>query len=50
MTLSAYLLDIVRKAGERPEPAELYERIRARTPVEPAESPAEAVRAEREGR
>jgi plasmid stability protein len=48
MTLSDFLLDVVRKAAERPEPAELQMRLRERTSVYPAESPADAVRAERE--
>lgn len=50
MTLSDYLLDVVRRAVERPEPDELLRRLRERTPVYPSESPAEAVRAEREER
>lgn len=50
MTLSDYLLDIIRKAAERPEPEALLQRIRDRSPVYPSESPAEAVRAERGAR
>ena len=50
MTLSDYLLDVVRKASERPEPDVLLMRIRERSAVYPSESPAEAVRAEREAR
>jgi plasmid stability protein len=50
MTLSDYLLDMIRKAAERPEPDVLLKRIRERSPVYPSESPAEAVRAERESR
>jgi plasmid stability protein len=50
MTLSDYLLDVIRKAAERPEPEVLLNRIRERSPVYPSESPAEAVRAEREAR
>jgi plasmid stability protein len=50
MTLSDYLLDMIRKAAERPEPDVLLKRIRERSPVYPSESPAEAVRAEREAR
>lgn len=50
MTLSDYLLDVVRRAVERPEPHELLARIRERGPVYLDESPAEAVRAERESR
>lgn len=49
-TLSDYLLEIVREAASRPEPEELLRRVRERTPVYPSESPAEAVRAEREAR
>lgn len=50
MTLSDYLLDVVRRAIERPEPAELVRRIRERAPVYVSEPPADAVRAEREER
>lgn len=50
MTLSDYLLDFLRKAIERPEPEVLLSRVRERSPVYPTESPAEAVRAEREAR
>jgi plasmid stability protein len=50
MTLSDYLLDMIRKAAERPEPDVLLKRIRERSPVYPSESPADAVRAEREAR
>jgi antitoxin FitA len=50
MTLSDYLMNLIRKASERPEPEVLLRRIRARAPVYPSESPAEAVRAEREAR
>ena len=50
MTLSDYLLDIVRTAAQRPEPDELLRRVRERSPVYPSESPAEAVRAERDSR
>jgi plasmid stability protein len=50
MTLSDYLLNVIRKAATRPEPEALLLRIRERTAVYPAESPAEAVRAEREAR
>lgn len=50
MTLSDYLLDMVRRGVERPEPEELLRRVRERAPVYPAESPAAAVRAERESR
>jgi antitoxin FitA len=50
MTLSDYLMNLIRKASERPEPEVLLRRIRERAPVYPSESPAEAVRAERETR
>jgi antitoxin FitA len=50
MTLSDYLMNLIRKASERPEPEVLLRRIRERAPVYPSESPAEAVRAEREAR
>jgi plasmid stability protein len=48
MTLSDYLLDLIRRAAERPDPELLLKRVRERTPVYPSESPADAVRAERE--
>lgn len=48
MTLSDYLLDLVQKAAECPEPDELRRRIRERAAVYPSEAPADAVRAERE--
>jgi plasmid stability protein len=44
MSLSDYLLSEV-----RPTRAELMERVARRTPVEPREPPADAVRAERDG-
>jgi antitoxin FitA len=50
MTLSDYLLDTVRRAAERPEADELLRRVRERSTVYPTESPAEAVRAERDSR
>lgn len=50
MTLSDYLLDVIRKAAERPEPDALLLRIRERSRVHPSEAPADAVRAEREAR
>lgn len=50
MTLSDYLMDVIRKAAERPEPEALLKRVRERAPVYPAESPADAVRAERNAR
>lgn len=50
MTLSDYLLDVISKATERPEPDLLLKRVRERTPVYLSESPADALRAEREAR
>ena len=50
MTLSDYLLDVVRRSVERPEPGDLLARIRERGPVYLDESAAEAVRAERDAR
>lgn len=50
MSLSDYLLGVVRKVAERPEPDELRRRVRERSAVYPSESPAEAVRAERGSR
>ena len=50
MTLSDFLLDVIRKAAERPEPDELLRRLRERSRVYLSESPADAVRAEREAR
>lgn len=50
MTLSDYLLDVVRTAAARPEPSDLVARVRERSPVYVSETPAEAVRAERESR
>ncbi len=50
MTLSDYLLDLIRKAAERPEPDVLLRRLRERSAVKPAEPPADAVRAERGSR
>jgi antitoxin FitA len=50
MTLSDYLLDLIRQAAERPEPDVLRARLRELAPVYPSESPADAVRAERDAR
>ncbi len=50
MSLSDYLLAEVERSAERPTLREIKERLRRRTPVRPRVSPAEAVRAEREGR
>ena len=48
MTLSDYLLAEARRIVEKPSPQEMAARLRQRLPVEPAETPAEAVRKERE--
>jgi plasmid stability protein len=50
MTLSDYLIAEVRRSAERPTVAELRERLARRSPVSPAVSPADAVRAERDSR
>jgi len=50
MTLSDYLLDVIRKATERPEPDLLLKRVRERAAVYVTESPADALRAERDAR
>lgn len=50
MSLSEYLLAELRRVTERPSITELRQRLAQRTPVNPNESPAEAVRAERESR
>lgn len=50
MSLSDYLLDLLRRTAERPERDELLRRVRERSPVYSGESAAEAVRAERESR
>jgi plasmid stability protein len=50
MTLSDYLLAEVRKVAERPTRQELIERLAERPPVKLRVRPADAVRAEREGR
>ena len=47
MSLSDFLLMEIRKVAEKPTPEEMLERLRRRRPVEPAEKPADAVRAER---
>jgi len=47
MTLSDFLLMELRKVAEKPTPEEMLERLRRRRPIEPAEKPADAVRAER---
>jgi antitoxin FitA len=50
MTLSDYLIAEVRRSAEKPTVAELRERLARRTSVSLPESPAEAVRAERNSR
>ena len=50
MSLSDYLLAEIRQGAERPTLAEMKQRLAGRTPVSPATSPADAVRAERDGR
>lgn len=50
LSLSDYLLEEVRRVAERPTIAELKRRLAHRTSVTPRISPAEAVRAERDGR
>ena len=50
MSLSDYLLREIRDVAERPTIEELRARLANRTPVHPKLSPAQAVRAEREGR
>ncbi len=50
MSLSDYLLAEIRQSAERPTLAEMRERLAGRTPVVPSVSPADAVRAERDGR
>jgi antitoxin FitA len=50
MTLSDYLLAELRRVAERPTVEEMRKRLEARSQVTPRESPADAVRAERERR
>lgn len=50
MSLSDYLLQIVRRATERATPDEMRDRLADRAPVSTTETPAEAVRAERDAR
>ncbi len=50
MSLSDYLIAEARRWAERPTLAELRQRLAGRRPVAPPEPPADAVRAEREGR
>ena len=50
MSLSDYLLREIRQVAERPTVAELRARLAERRPVRPKAAPAQAVRAERDGR
>jgi plasmid stability protein len=50
MSLSAYLLQEIRKTAERPTVEELLDRIKRRSAPRLRESPAEALRAERDKR
>jgi antitoxin FitA len=50
MSLSDYLLDEIRRTAERPTLQEIQDRLKRRTPVAPRESPAAAVRRERDSR
>jgi len=49
-SLSDYLLEEIRREAHRPTLEELRERLSRRSPVSPRPAPAEAVRAERDGR
>lgn len=49
MSLSEYLLRAVRKVAERPTMEEIRQRLARRKQVHLSTSPADAVRAEREG-
>jgi plasmid stability protein len=50
MSLSDYLLGEIRQAAERPTLDELRARLESRAAVTPAVAPAQAIRAERDGR
>jgi plasmid stability protein len=50
MSLSDYLLGEIRQVAEQPTLAEMRARLQSRTPVISPISPAEAIRAERDGR
>jgi len=50
MALSDFLIREVRKVAERPSPGEMAERLKSLEPVLLPETPAEAVRAERNAR
>ncbi len=49
-SLSDYLIAELRKSAERPTAEELKARLASRKPVVPDESPAQALRAERDAR
>lgn len=49
-SLSEYLLGIIGRAAQRATPEEMLARLADRTSVQPSESPADAVRAERDAR
>jgi antitoxin FitA len=50
MSLSDYLLSEIRQVAERPTLDELRSRLESRSQANPSESPAQAVRAERDRR
>lgn len=50
MSLSDFLLAAIREIAERPGSDELAERLARRSPVDVSESPADAVRRERDAR
>ena len=50
LSLSDYLIREVRRLVERPTPAELVARLKARGPRPLTESPADVIRAMRDGR
>ena len=50
LSLSDYLVRELRVLSERPTPQELRQRVQSRQPVELQESPADALRAERDAR
>ncbi len=47
MSLSDYLIDILRRDAERPTVEEFVERLRSREPVKFEESPADIIRRQR---
>lgn len=50
MSLSDYLLAEIRRAAERPRMEEIRDRLEKKAPLTVSESPAEAVRGERDSR